>query len=86
MKLVKVENVELMKRGHTKKNIRIMIEDFIDSDMKTCEIVFAEGEYKSATVCATTWNRAISRYGFVGVRVFKVGEHVYIHKFDLDEK
>lgn len=86
MKLVKVENAELIKRTRKKTNIRIMIEEFIDSDMKVCEIVFAEGEYKNATVCATTWNRAINRYGFVGIRAFRVGEHVYIHKFDLDEK
>lgn len=86
MKLIKVENVEFKKGMRKKTNIRIMIEEFVDSDMETCEIVFAEGEYKSANVCATTWNRAISRYGFVGVRVFRVGEHVYINKFDLDEK
>lgn len=82
MKLVKVDR-ESVRRTMPKTNVRLMIEEFIDSGNEICEIIFVNGEYRDARVCASTWNTSIRRYGFNTVRAFSKDGHAYIEKIDL---
>lgn len=79
MKFVQVDRKDVVKKRKN-SNIRLLIEEFIKSDMDICELVFAEGEYKNARVCASTWNASIKRYGYLTAHAFTRNGHAYIER------
>ena len=79
MKIQPVEHVPatLKRKKHA---VQDLINQFRDSDLRTVEVLWDDGEYVDAKTCAASFAASLKKMRASNIRVAKRGDHVYLTK------
>lgn len=77
MKLEPIKNYEDIKPKCYSKNVKGIIEEFLNMNVKAVEIHFNDLEYKDSASCAGAFYKSAKRQLYP-ITVVKKGDHVYL--------